>query len=524
MANKREINQKIKIGALYGRVSVDEAAEVEHGSLEQQKHMGVDLAESLSRIHDSEYRIKYYLIEDRGVSGGNTNRPKYRQLLDLIRSRKIDFLIAKEVSRLCRSTRDFCDLMELCRDNGVAVHIRGLDMDPQTATGEMVYKVLATIAEFERKLIVQRTKDSIRSAALNNAKINGGSVLLGFDRDPEHKGFRIPNPSELKNVIFLMKTFVDTQSYKCTLDAAAKYGITNKGGSKLNHEGLKRLLTNSKYVGKMKVVYGTRDELEKWVDLPHGPVVPIDLFQRVQDTIKELEDGRSRQNRLGTRVYLLTGLLQHEDESKYRGLSGTSKTGDRHYYYWNEKNKISINAEKIEDAVLQSLKQAYENDEELDSYLKDIQYAKVSNLDIICSQIQNLEAELRSIATDDGKLLEQLKSAAKSSGTSKAIQWLEQQVSVNEERKLELETQILELQRDRSVLERSSTDRGHFRTAVSKLFHTLTKADPVHKRGFLRQVFKKIEVCSDNVVKISWGIPACDSGGLEFFSGNEWGG
>jgi DNA invertase Pin-like site-specific DNA recombinase len=173
--------KKVHRCAIYGRVSVDEAAEVEHGSLEQQQHLCRDLAAQLSRMRDAEYRVDYILIEERGVSGGNTNRPKFQALLDLVRSRRIDAVLAKEISRIARSIKDFCEFMEVCRANTVAVHIRGLDLDPNTPMGELMFKMLALIAEFERKLIVQRTKDSIRSAMLNNSKINGGSLPLGFD-------------------------------------------------------------------------------------------------------------------------------------------------------------------------------------------------------------------------------------------------------------------------------------------------------------------------------------------------------
>jgi len=105
---------KEKIGAVYSRVSVEDPEEVEHGSLEQQGHLCRELANQLTARTGIPHRIRFRLIEKKGVSGGTTKREKYQQLLDLIRTRKIDFILAKEISRLSRSSKDFAELTELC--------------------------------------------------------------------------------------------------------------------------------------------------------------------------------------------------------------------------------------------------------------------------------------------------------------------------------------------------------------------------------------------------------------------------
>jgi DNA invertase Pin-like site-specific DNA recombinase len=167
-----------KIGVLYGRVSVDDAAQVEHGSLEQQEHMGREFVKQISERIGQRMEVPYILIEEKGVSGATTKRPKYQELLRLIISEKIDFIVAKEISRLNRSIEDFLQLMRLCQQHNVALHIKGLDVDPHTPWGKMLFTFMGMLSELERDMVVNRTRESLRSAAINNAKINGGSIPL----------------------------------------------------------------------------------------------------------------------------------------------------------------------------------------------------------------------------------------------------------------------------------------------------------------------------------------------------------
>jgi DNA invertase Pin-like site-specific DNA recombinase len=305
---------EVKICALYGRESVlDES--VEHGSLEQQKYMGLAVAESLTEASGIEHRVEFVLIEELGVSGKDQNRPKFQELLQLIRADHIDVVIAKEISRLTRSVSDFCEFMELCREHGVAVKIKGLDVDPNTPMGGAMFQILAVVAQLEREMCRERVKSTLRSAMINNKKINGGPIILGFDRDPERKGFWIKNDKEIKQVIFLMQTFCENLSYKETVNAANDKGILNKNKRPFTKSSINNLLKNKRYIGRQRV---PRDDgKEAWIDLPFGAVVPVDLFDRVQSCVELVTKKYGRNNKNQRRPYPLSGLLYHEDGSKF---------------------------------------------------------------------------------------------------------------------------------------------------------------------------------------------------------------
>ena len=236
------------------------------------------------------------------------------------------------------------------------------------------------IAEFERKQIVERTKSSIRSAIKNNAKIHGGAVPLGFDKDPVKKGVWLPNKKELSQVKIIMEKFNEHVSYKSLLVELKEMGIKNKSGKDFNAPTLKRLLTNMKYMGKLNVPSDNNEE-PVYVDLPFGEVIDKSLFEKVQENVAKVDKLRGF-NKKRSRVYLLTGILQFEDGSRFTGHSGTARNGNPKYYYLNSKNNIKVPAEEVEGAVFDSLRMFEDNDKMI-AHANQIKKDTFTKLDFI---------------------------------------------------------------------------------------------------------------------------------------------
>ena len=70
-------------------------------------------------------------------------------------------LIVAKLDRLSRSLLDFSGLMERSRRKGWALVALDLGVDTTTPSGEMMANVLAVFAQFERRLIGQRTREAL---------------------------------------------------------------------------------------------------------------------------------------------------------------------------------------------------------------------------------------------------------------------------------------------------------------------------------------------------------------------------
>jgi DNA invertase Pin-like site-specific DNA recombinase len=90
------------------------------------------------------------------------SRPELEAVLDFVRDG--DTLIVTRLDRLARSTKHFCEIYERLEHKGVKLKVLDLGIDTSTATGRMVAEVVAAVAGFERRLLLERQKVGIAAA------------------------------------------------------------------------------------------------------------------------------------------------------------------------------------------------------------------------------------------------------------------------------------------------------------------------------------------------------------------------
>ena len=167
-----------------------------------------------------------HVFEDAGASGKSMNgRAGLQEALEAVDEGQAQALVVAKLDRLSRSLLDFAALMEQARKRGWNLIALDLGVDTSTPSGEMMASVLATFAQFERRLIGQRTKD-----ALAVKKANG--VKLGRPREI--------SPSTVERM---------QELYERGLSAAAiarrlnEEGIETPRGGRWHHAGVVRALS-----------------------------------------------------------------------------------------------------------------------------------------------------------------------------------------------------------------------------------------------------------------------------------------
>ncbi len=97
------------------------------------------------------------------VSGVKAERVELNRMLDMIREG--DTIVIYKLDRLARSMRHLVDLVAQIEEKGA--NLKSLNdamVDTTTAQGKLVFNIFASIAEFERNLISERTKAGLASA------------------------------------------------------------------------------------------------------------------------------------------------------------------------------------------------------------------------------------------------------------------------------------------------------------------------------------------------------------------------
>jgi len=134
-------------------------------STHEQAESGAGLDAQRVAIEDAARRRGWVLVtilEDRGLSAKSTNgRPALAAAVALVEAGGADALVVSKLDRLSRSMLDFATLMERARKAGWAIVVLDMDFDMTTPTGELMANMLAAFAQFERRLIGQRTKDGL---------------------------------------------------------------------------------------------------------------------------------------------------------------------------------------------------------------------------------------------------------------------------------------------------------------------------------------------------------------------------
>lgn len=128
------------------------------------------------------------IIYSEKITGTIKERPEFQKLLNIVKDG--DTIVVTKLDRFARSASDAIIIIRSLFERGVRVHILNMGMVENTAIGRMMLTMLAGFAEFERDMIVERTKAG-REAAKKKEGYQDG-------RKPKYSRERYDNAFELK--------------------------------------------------------------------------------------------------------------------------------------------------------------------------------------------------------------------------------------------------------------------------------------------------------------------------------------
>jgi site-specific DNA recombinase len=245
---------------------------------------------------------------DEGVSGKTTNRPAFRRLMQDIELGRIDTVMFTELSRLSRSLKDFLSIFEFAQTHGADLICLKTEIDTTSPYQELVTKILMVFAEFEREMTSRRTSQNAYERA-KRGLANGGKVLLGYRRDPSHKGHLLIDKEESAVVRDIYRTYLREKSVRRTTERiSARYEGSSERLKRITDSKVHTVLTNKAYIGVRSINGRSKTEREE-VSAAWEPIIETQLFEQVQTIMAE---NNERAHRGGTRrrSYLLSGVLR----------------------------------------------------------------------------------------------------------------------------------------------------------------------------------------------------------------------
>lgn len=119
-------------------------------------------AQNLDRQLDALKNYGVDIIYNEKITGTKKNRPELSKLLDRITEG--DTVVVESLSRLGRSTKDLIELTEIFQSKGVNLVSLKEAIDTNSPTGKLLFTLMSAIAQFERDVIADRTREGLKSA------------------------------------------------------------------------------------------------------------------------------------------------------------------------------------------------------------------------------------------------------------------------------------------------------------------------------------------------------------------------
>lgn len=119
---------------------------------------------------------------DQAVSGSKDRRPALDQMRIDARHRRFDILLVWRAHRLFRSLRHMVLTLDELRALGVDFVSVGEPFDTTTPQGQLLFHVTASFAEFERGLLIERTKAGLAAARRRGKRIGRPRVFVPVER------------------------------------------------------------------------------------------------------------------------------------------------------------------------------------------------------------------------------------------------------------------------------------------------------------------------------------------------------
>lgn len=372
------MKQLIYNAALYMRLSRDDELQGESGSIQTQRMMLRQYAQ------EHGIRIVGEYIDD-GWSGTNFDRPEFQRMIDDIEEDKlkINCVITKDLSRLGRNyilTGQYTEIYFPSK----GIRYIAINDNVDTANGESeLAPFLNILNEMHARQTSKKVKAAMRARFANGAHY-GAYPKLGFLKDPDDPGHRIPDPEYrwIPEKIYDL-AFHGSGAAKITrilieekIPTPAWINYQRDGTFAHVFEGqpeekryawtvaqVKSILTDEDYIGNsvhnkqtnisFKNKKRVRKPTEEWfrVENTHEGIIPEEVFWSVQEQIAT----RRRRQKDGT-TQIFSGLVKCADcgWSMRFGTNKQNKTPYSHYdcSQYGQMGKIRCSAHYIRYEVL----------------------------------------------------------------------------------------------------------------------------------------------------------------------------
>lgn len=330
-----EENKKIIVG-LYPRVSTEDQSRFGH-SLDEQE----DRLKKLCEFKD--YEI-YKVYREEGVSAKDTNRPKFKEMIQDMKDGKINKIIVYKLDRLTRSIQDLENICKMLEEYNCDLESVAEEINTGNANGKFFIRMLTILAQLEIERTSERTKFGLIGAA-KKGHISG-QPALGYTKKDKSKKLVIDElEADVVKRIFSM--YLEGSSVCHICETFNEENVLNRHWATTTVD---KILSNKIYIGSIE--HGKRDKKNTQI---FEDVVPAIIDKTTFECVQKRKE-KNLKNYKRKRTYIfMQKMLCPKCHKIMGGESSTSGTGDKHIYYKCNCCKKRISEKKIEKELMKFL-------------------------------------------------------------------------------------------------------------------------------------------------------------------------
>ena len=108
---------------------------------------------------------------DEGISGSHDRRPSLKAMMDAARKKRFSVIVVYRCDRLFRSLRDLILTIDELASLGIGFVSVHESFDTTTPQGRLMMSMVAAFAEFERSVLIERTRSGLDAARRRGVRL-----------------------------------------------------------------------------------------------------------------------------------------------------------------------------------------------------------------------------------------------------------------------------------------------------------------------------------------------------------------
>lgn len=181
---------------------------------------------------------------DEGITGTNTKRPGFQELLTKCKDGKIDLILTKSISRFARNTVDLLESVRHLKSLGVEVRFERENISTFSGDGELMLSILASFAQEESWSTSANVKWGIRKGferGITNQMCVYGYTWTGSEF--------IINDKQAEAVRYIYKRFLEDAPYATIIRECEAHEYEAYWGGAFTTQAIKMILRQQRYTG-----------------------------------------------------------------------------------------------------------------------------------------------------------------------------------------------------------------------------------------------------------------------------------